>query len=84
MGQVDLDCIIPSPPFINVSANLAGPFRIKFKERKTLVLIYFCNITKALHIQLVENYSVKAITTPLNTFFGVGNLPNTTIMKLIS
>ena len=35
MGQVGPDCLTPSPPFSNVSADLAGPFRIKYKERKT-------------------------------------------------
>ena len=35
MGQIGLDSLTPSPPFSNVSADLAGPFRIKYKERKT-------------------------------------------------
>ena len=35
MGQVGLDSLTPSPPFSNVSADLARPFRIKYKERKT-------------------------------------------------
>ena len=35
-----------------------------------------CNVTKALHLQLVENYSAKAVTTALNTVFGLRNLPN--------
>ena len=79
MGQVGPDCLTPSPPFSNVSADLAGPFRIKFKERKTWVLIYLCNISKALHLQPVENYTAKAIITALNNVFGVRNLPNTII-----
>ena len=79
MGQVGLDCITPSPPFSNVSADLAGPFRIKYKERKTWVLIYLCNMSKALHLEPVENYSAKAVTTALNTVFGVRNLPDTIV-----
>merc|ERR1712243_265576 len=63
-------------PFNDVSADLAGPFRIKHRERKTQVLIYLCSVSKALHLQIVENYSSKAVTTALNTVFGIRNLPN--------
>ena len=59
-----------------MSADLSGPFRIKYRERKTWILIYLCNVSKALHLQLVENYSAKAVTTALTTVFGIRNLPN--------
>ena len=49
---------------------------MKYRERKTWILIYLCNVTKALHLQIIENYSAKAVTTALNTVFGVRNLPN--------
>ena len=79
MGQIGLDSLVPSPPFSNVSADLAGPFRIKYKERKTWVLIYLCNVSKALHLQPVENYTAKAVITALNSVFAVRNLPNTIV-----
>lgn len=46
IGQLDGNCLTPSPPFLDVSADLAGPFMIKYKERKTWILIYLCNVTK--------------------------------------
>ena len=76
IGQLDVSCVTPSPPFSNVSADLAGPFRIKYREQKTWILIYLCNVSKVLHLQLVENYSAKAVITALNTVFGIRNLPN--------
>ena len=76
IGQLNGNCLTPSPPFSDVSADLASPFRIKYRERKTWILIYLCNVTKALHLQIVENYSAKAVTTALNTVFGIRNLPN--------
>ena len=33
-------------------------------------------MTKVLLLQNVENYSAKAVTTALNTVFGIRNLPN--------
>ena len=81
IGQLDGNCLTPSPPFSDVSADLAGPFRIKYRERKTWILIYLCNVTKALHLQIVENYSAKAVTTALNTVFGIRNLPNSITLE---
>ena len=57
IGQLNGDCLTPSPPFSDVSADLAGPFCIKHRERKTWVLIYLCNISKALHLQTEKSKS---------------------------
>ena len=35
IGQLNEDCLTPSPPFNDVSADLTGPFHIKHRERKT-------------------------------------------------
>ena len=48
MGLLSQDCLTPSPPFSDVSEDLAGPFKLKYRERKTWILIYLCNISKAL------------------------------------
>ena len=55
---------------------MAGPFYIKHRERKTWVLIYLCKVSKALHLQIVENYSAKAVTTAVITVFRIRNPPN--------
>ena len=47
IGQLNDDCLTP---FNDVSADLAGPFCIKHRKRKTWVLIYLCNLSKALHL----------------------------------
>ena len=52
IGQLDGNCLTPYSPFLDVSADLAGPFRIKYRERKTGILIYLYNVTKALHLQI--------------------------------
>ena len=43
---------------------------------KTWILLYLCNVSKALPLQLVENYPAKTVTTALKTMFGVRNLLN--------
>ena len=79
MRQDGLDYITPHPLLFNMSADLAGPFKIIYKKRKTWVIIKLCNMSKALHLQLVKNYSVKVVTTALNTVFEVRNKPNTIV-----
>ena len=59
MDQVVPDCLAPLPPFSNLSADLAGLSRIKYKERETWVLIYICNMLKALHLKPGENYMTR-------------------------
>ena len=75
-GQLGISCVTLSPLFSNVSTDPAGPFRIKYREWKTWILIYLYNVSKALHLQLVENYSAKAVIIALNTVFTIRNLPN--------
>ena len=76
MGLLPQECLTPSLPFSDVSADLAGPFKLKYKEKKTWILIYLCNVSKALHLQVVESYSAKSVTTALSTIFALRNLPN--------
>ena len=45
-----------SPPFRNLSADLARLPGSKYKEERTGFLIYLCNMLKVLHMKPVENY----------------------------
>ena len=61
IGQLNLNCLSPSPPFLDLSKDLPGPFKLKHRERKTWILIYLCNVSEALHLQKNKscNYSLK-------------------------
>ena len=81
MGKIPLERLRASPPFSLVSADVARPYIVRLAHNykattKVWVLVYLCNVTKALHLQLVENYSAKAVTTAFNTVFGIRNLPS--------
>ena len=76
IGEIEVDRLKPAPPCNNVTVDLAGRFRIKYKEKKVWALIYLCNNSKALHLQTVENSTAKGITTALNSVFGIRNLPS--------
>ena len=81
--KIEVDRLQPSPLLINVTTDLTGPFLIQHKEKKILVLVYFSNISKDLHLQLVENYSAKTVTTPLTSIFAIRNLSQKIIFDCI-
>merc|ERR1712105_581917 len=76
MLEIEVDRLKPAPPFNSVTVDLAGPFMIKYKEKKVWSLIYLSSNSKALHLQVVENYTAKAVTTALNNIFRIRNLPS--------
>ena len=76
MGLHHEETLSPSPPFTDVSADLTGPFKLKGKERKTWILVYLCNVYKAVHLQVVDSYSAKSVTTALSGVFTIRNLPH--------
>ena len=76
MGLHHEETLSPSPPFTDVSADLTGPFKLKGKERKTWILVYLCNVSKAVHLQVVDSYSAKSVTTALSAVFAIRNLPH--------
>ena len=67
-----------------MSVDLVGPVKLKHREWKTWILINLCNVSKALHLQLVENYIAKAVTIALNTLFGVKNLSNKNVIDVLA
>ena len=61
IGEIEVDRLKPSPPFNNVTVDLAGPFRIRYREKKVWALVYLCNNSKALHLQTVESTTAKGL-----------------------
>ena len=67
------------PPFLKVSADVAGPYIIKLSPKVNTmvwVLLYLCDVSKALHLELVENYSGPAMVTALKSVFAIRNCPS--------
>ena len=63
-----------------MSADVAGPHIIQDRMSSTRIskvwaLIYLCNNSKALHTEVVEDYSGAALITALRQAFAVRNMP---------
>ena len=63
-----------------VSADLSGSYIVQGRSSSTRisrvwVLIYLCDNTKALHTEVVEDYSGAGLITALRQTFAVRNMP---------
>jgi len=74
MGQLPEVRVKPSKPFTNTGVDYSGPFYVKQggKRRKTLVKCYValfvCLSTKAIHLELVSEWSTEAYIASLRRF----------------
>ena len=68
----------PSLPFTNIQLDLCGPFKTRQKD-KLYLLLYACMYSKALAIEIVENYSAKAVLTALSKHIARHNYPHTIV-----
>ena len=81
IGKIPVDKVLPSPPFTLVSIDLCGHFWVKPTNRsrssvKVWILIYLCDVSKALHCELVEDYSGPGLVNALRTVFSLRNTPS--------
>ena len=75
MGELPTDRLLPYVPFSNISADICSPFNVRFKKSgKVWILVYLCNVSKALHLQIVYSNSGNSLTTTLSNVFARRNL----------
>jgi len=74
MGQLPELRVKPSKPFTNTGVDYAGPFYVKQvgKRSKTIVKCYValfvCLSTKAIHLELISEFSTEAYVASLRRF----------------
>ena len=62
MGKLPSYRVCPTPPFQKVSVDLVGHFLVKptmtsRKQSKVWVLMYLCDVSKALHTEVIDPMS---------------------------
>ena len=75
MGTLPRHSLVPELPFSSVQIDLCGPF--KTKTKRVYIMLYVCMFSKALAVELVENYSSQAAVIALKKHFSRRNLPHT-------
>lgn len=80
MGQLPEERLMPSPPWHSTAIDLFGPFKIRdqVKERtigKCYGVLFNCMSTRAVHIDLVDDYSTEAFLLALRRFTSLRGYP---------
>ena len=75
-----LDRVCPTPPFKKVIVDLVGHFLVTpiLSPRaiiKVWILIYLCDMSKALHIEVVDSMTSSAIINAFRSYFAIRNTP---------
>ena len=72
-----------APPFLRVGVDFAGPLYVKEKPgqiSKAYVAIYSCCVTRAVHLELVEDLSAEAFRHCLRKFVARRGMPVLTVL----
>ncbi|XP_076045077.1 uncharacterized protein LOC143027605 [Oratosquilla oratoria] len=75
MGDLPVDRLTPNPPFSYVGVDLFGPWHIKtrrtrssFLESKRWGVLFTCLVSRAIHIETVEELSTSSFINALKRF----------------
>lgn len=66
MGQLPPERVIPSRPFSHSGVDYAGPLVLKtwkgrgYRTYKAYIALFVCQVTSAVHLELVTDYSTDA------------------------
>ncbi|XP_029175540.1 uncharacterized protein LOC114944008 [Nylanderia fulva] len=81
MGDLPSPRVNPSSPFTHTGVDYAGPFFLTpfvsrgQKTRKHYIALFICLATKAIHIELVEDYSAAGFLAAFRRFASRRGLP---------
>lgn len=74
MGELPSDRVVPAPPFSHSGVDYAGPFSIRLTKTrgrgtmKGYVCLFVCLCTRAIHLELAEDYSSAAFIAAFHRF----------------
>ncbi|XP_029173240.1 uncharacterized protein LOC114942104 [Nylanderia fulva] len=82
MGDLPSPRVNPSSPFAHTGVDYAGPFLVTpfvgrgQKTRKNYIALFICLVTKAIHVELVEDYSSAGFLAAFRRFVSRRGLPS--------
>ena len=82
MGNLPSVRVTKACPFLNVGIDYCGPFYIKERKyrnqtppKKVYVSVFICMVTKAIHLELVEDMTSASFIAALDRFVGRRGYP---------
>uniref|UniRef100_A0A182RL82 Integrase_H2C2 domain-containing protein n=1 Tax=Anopheles funestus TaxID=62324 RepID=A0A182RL82_ANOFN len=81
MGKLPAERVTPTLPFLTTGVDLCVPLLYRIGGRKTApvkcyVAIFVCMLTKALHVELIDNLSTPSFIATLKRFVARRGKPN--------
>ncbi|GBM68075.1 hypothetical protein AVEN_66743-1 [Araneus ventricosus] len=70
-GQLPQDRVVPCPPFTTVGTDFTGAITVKTTGgalQKMYIVLFTCAVTRAVHLEVVSNMSVKSFIMSLRRF----------------
>ena len=78
MGDLPIDRVTPSPPFTYVGVDLFSPWYIKTRRTRNTVIenkrwgvLFTCLVSRAIHIETVEEMSTSSFINALKRFISI-------------
>ena len=74
MSDLPLSRVTPEPPFTRARVDYAGPVAVRLSKTrgrgtlKEYVAIFVCMVTRAIHLEIVEDYSSEAFINAFHRF----------------
>lgn len=82
MGNLSAARTTPSRPFLHSGLDYAGPFQVRtskgrgHKSHKSYPALFVCSSTRAIHLELVSDYSSEAFLAAFRRFVSRRGLPS--------
>ena len=81
MGKLPVNRVSPTLPFQKVSIDLVGPYNVnataKIKtQTKIWILMYLCDVSKALHTEILDSITFKSGIYASKSCFAIKNTPS--------
>ena len=80
MATLPVERLKPSPPFQNIGLDYFGPFEIKGEVQKRVRgkcygLLFVCDSSRAVHVEITQNYSTDAFLQALRRYASIRGWP---------
>lgn len=82
MGELPYERVTRSYPFQNTGVDYAGPFHVLntvgrgIKTHKTYIVLFICLATRAIHLELANDYSTDGFLAAFKRFVSRRGLPS--------
>jgi len=74
MGNLPSECVTLARPFLHTGVDYAGSIQLRMSKgrgqraHKAFILVFICLVTRAVHLEVVSDYTAEAFLATLRRF----------------